>query len=192
MCTVRHLPPLQWLCLECTLHSTAVAVQHEALTNDDDGTGGTDRRAPYRESHNAEMARGFSLFEEALLGFEVQDVNTEWYLKAAAAIQNTIQCYWVIFDKKQRATPQTSLSHFFKRVDRIESSNEPEPVPSTPSVSETAACPPSPAADNPSASPSSTPLLPLVGNPSCLSSLDASPCMPGVVLNYCTFQGTVL
>ena len=40
-----------------------------------------------------EVARGFSLSEEALLGFEVQDVNTEWYLKAAAAIQNTIQGY---------------------------------------------------------------------------------------------------
>ena len=40
-----------------------------------------------------EVARGFSLSEDALLGFEVQDVNTEWYLKAAAAIQNTIQGY---------------------------------------------------------------------------------------------------
>ena len=37
-----------------------------------------------------EMARGFSLFEEALLVFEAQDLNVEWYAKVAAAIQNAI------------------------------------------------------------------------------------------------------
>ena len=40
-----------------------------------------------------EMARGFSLFEETLLVFEAQDLNTEWYMKLVAAIQNEIQCY---------------------------------------------------------------------------------------------------
>ena len=43
-----------------------------------------------------EVARGFSLFEEALLVFEAQDPNVEWYTKAAAAVQNAIQCYCVI------------------------------------------------------------------------------------------------
>ena len=43
-----------------------------------------------------EMARGFSLFEEAFLDFEAQDPNVEWYTKVAAAVQNTIQCYRVI------------------------------------------------------------------------------------------------
>ena len=33
-----------------------------------------------------EMARGFSLFEEALLVVEAQDRNVEWYTKVAAAI----------------------------------------------------------------------------------------------------------
>ena len=42
---------------------------------------------------------------------------------------------------------------FFKRVDRIDSSKEPEPEPSTSGVSD-AACPPSPTADDPSAPPS--------------------------------------
>ena len=28
-----------------------------------------------------EMARGFSLFEKALLVFEAQDLNVEWYMK---------------------------------------------------------------------------------------------------------------
>jgi len=48
---------------------------------------------------------------------------------------------------------------FFKRVDRIESNKEPEPEPSTPGMSEIAACPTSPITDDPSAlpSPSSSP-----------------------------------
>ena len=96
-----------------------------------------------------EMAKGFSLFE-------AQDPNVEQYMKVAAAIQNTIQCYHVICDEKKRATTQTSLDSFFKRADRTESSKEPEPVPSTSGVSEIAACPPSPIADDPSALPSPT------------------------------------
>ena len=80
---------------------------------------------------------------------------------------------------------------FFKRVDRIESSKEPEPVPSTSGTSEIAACPPPPIADDPSALPSH--LLSLLQSITLLAcSLDASPCMPAVVLYYCTFQGTVL
>ena len=103
-----------------------------------------------------EMARGFSLFEEALLVFEAQDLNIERYTKVAEAIQNAIQCYPVIYDEKKRATTQTSLNCFFKRVDRIESSKEPEPVPSTSGMSDIAACPLSPIADDPSALPSPT------------------------------------
>ena len=104
-----------------------------------------------------EMARGFSLFEKALLVFEVQDPNVEQYMKVAAAFQKAIQCYRVIYDeKKKKATTQTSLDRFFKRVDRIESSKEPEPVLSTSGVSEIAACSPSPIADDPSALPSPT------------------------------------
>ena len=55
-----------------------------------------------------EIARGFSLFEEVLLVFEAQDPNVEQYTKVAAAVQNAIQCYHVIYDeKKKRATTQT-------------------------------------------------------------------------------------
>ena len=61
-----------------------------------------------------EMARGFSLFEEALLVFEAPDPNVEQYTKVAAAVQNAIQCYRVIYDKKKIATIQTSLDRFFQ------------------------------------------------------------------------------
>ena len=100
------------------------------------------------------MARRFSLFEETLLVFEAQDPNVELYTKVASTVQNAIQCYYVISDEKKRATSQTSLDCFFKRVDRIEASKEPESVPSKSGVSEIAACPPSPIADLPSALPS--------------------------------------
>ena len=53
-----------------------------------------------------EMARGFSLFEEALLVFEAQDTSVEQYTKVAAAIQNAIQFYRVIYDKKKELLPR--------------------------------------------------------------------------------------
>ena len=82
-----------------------------------------------------ETARGFSLIEEALLVFEAQDLSIERYTNVVAAIPDATQCNCVICDeekkKKKRAITQTSLDCFFKRVDRIESSKEPEPVPPT-------------------------------------------------------------
>ena len=50
------------------------------------------------------------------------------------------------------AKSQTQLSDW--TTDRIESSKEPEPVPSTSGMSETVACPPSPIVDSHSALPS--------------------------------------
>ena len=44
-----------------------------------------------------------------------------------------------------------SLDLFFKRVDKTGSSEKPEPVPSMSGMSEIAACPSSPIADDPSA-----------------------------------------
>ena len=60
-----------------------------------------------------EMARGFSLCEEALLLLEAQDPNVEQNTKFAVAVQNAIQCYRVIYNEKKIAT-QTSLDRFFQ------------------------------------------------------------------------------
>ena len=90
------------------------------------------------------MARGLSLFEEALLDFEAQDPNVEWYPKTAT------QCYCVKYYEKIGATTQTALDHFFKRVDRIEFIKEPEHAPG---MVETAVCLPSPIANSPSGLP---------------------------------------
>ena len=100
-----------------------------------------------------EMARGFSLFKEVLLLFEAQDSNAEQYTKVAAAVENAIQCYYVIYEKKKGDTAQTTLDR--KTVDEIESSKESEYV-SSMLVSEIATCVLSPIADGPSAPPSPT------------------------------------
>ena len=93
--------------------------------------------------------------QPTLVVFEAKHLDVEQYTKFAAADQNAIQCDHVIYDDK-RATPQKTLDHFFKRINRIESSKEPEPEPSTSGVNEIIACPPSPVAGGPSAPPSPT------------------------------------
>ena len=50
-----------------------------------------------------EMARGFSLLEESLVGFEAQGPSVEWYMKVAAAVQNAVWCSRVTYDEKKRA-----------------------------------------------------------------------------------------
>ena len=66
-----------------------------------------------------------------LLVSAAEDPNIEWYTKVVTVIQKAVQCCQVIYEEEERATTQTSPDHFRKRVDRIESSKEPEPVPST-------------------------------------------------------------
>ena len=70
--------------------------------------------------------------------------------------------------RKKRATTQTSLDHIFKRVDRIESSKEPEPLPSASGMSEIEAYPPSPIANDLQLYHLPPPLPPPVSNSSCL------------------------
>ena len=60
------------------------------------------------------MARESSLFEEALLVFEAQDPNLQWYPKVAAAIQNAIQCYLVIYDEKKKSYDPDINGSFFQ------------------------------------------------------------------------------
>ena len=100
-----------------------LAVQHEELTNENLMEFEAQRKDEERQEEVTEepkrfktqdMARGFSLFEEALLVFEAQDLNVEQCTKVSAAVQNAIQCYHVIYDEKKRATTQTSLDRFFQ------------------------------------------------------------------------------
>ena len=61
-----------------------------------------------------EMARRFSLSEESLLAFEVQDLDIEQYMQEPAAVQNAVQCYRVVSDENKGAMTQTSLGHFYQ------------------------------------------------------------------------------
>ena len=88
--------------------------------------------------------------------FEAGDTNIERYMKVGEGALHAIQCMSSMMRKK-RAIIQTSLAHFFRRVDRTESSKESEPVTSASGVNEITACPPSPIADDPSALPFPTP-----------------------------------
>ena len=165
-------------------------VHHEALPNEDlielsprERAKRDKRKKKEPKSFSTQkIERGFSWFEEALLIFEAQDPNVEWYVKAAAAIQNAIQCG---HEQEKRVTTQMSLDYFFKRVDRIESSKELEPVPSVRrewncSLLSFSCC---------WRSFSSTVSYPV----SFLESVTlAAPFMPAVVMQCCTFQGAIL
>ena len=83
----------------------------------------------------------------------------------ATAIQNAIHCYLLPCHLwwEKRPTIQISLGHFFKKVDRIESSKEPDRTCVIKSgMSGIAAYPPSPVSYSPSALPSPTALFQLV------------------------------
>ena len=86
-----------------------LAVQREELINEDLMELWAQRKDEKRQEEQEvteelmrfttrEMARGFSLFEEALLVSEAQDLNIERYTEVAAAIQNAIQCCCIIYD----------------------------------------------------------------------------------------------
>ncbi|KAJ8780405.1 hypothetical protein J1605_011669 [Eschrichtius robustus] len=94
-----------------------LAVQHEELTNEDLMELEAQRKDEERQEEEEiteevkrfmtqEMTRGFSLFEETLLVFEAQDLKVEPYTKLAAAVQNAIQCYLVIYDEKKELLPR--------------------------------------------------------------------------------------
>ena len=138
------------------------------------------------------MARGFSLFEEEVLVFEAQDQNVERYMKVAAAVQNAIQCHRVTYDEKKKellprhhwivfSRGQIELNPARNRTCAVCARHEWNC--SLPSVSYCWW----------SFSSTISHLLSLLQSVTLLAcSLNASPCMPAIILHYCTFQGTVL
>ena len=59
-----------------------------------------------KEFMTQEMAKRFSLLVEALLVFEAPDLKVERGMEVAAAVQNAIQGYSGIHDKKDRLPPR--------------------------------------------------------------------------------------
>ena len=83
-------------------HVAGTAKKHQAPRKDKERQGEEEVTEEPKRFITQEMARGFSLFEEALLVFEAQDLNIEQYTKVAAAIQSAIQCSHIIYDKKKK------------------------------------------------------------------------------------------
>ena len=141
-----------------------------------------------RRDHNAGDGQGIFCIWGGTISFETQDLNLERYTMVAAAVQNAIQRYRVIYDEGKRATTQMSWNHYFsRRKIELKPAKEPGTVPSASGMSDIAACPLSPIAADPSVLPSpSSPPSSTYSNPFACS-LDASPWVPAVVLHYCTF-----
>ena len=139
-----------------------LAVQHKELSNED--LMEVEAQRKNKESQNREevaeepkrftmqeMARGFYLRRHCLLlRHKTQMLNGTQSLQQPLGMQSSASM------TREKATTQTSLDPFCKRVDRIESSKEPKPGPSASGMNETAACHPSPIADDHSALPSPT------------------------------------
>ncbi|KFD47790.1 hypothetical protein M513_11340 [Trichuris suis] len=90
----------------------AIGEQQGEEEEDEEGEQKTDVSTQFRAKL---MAKGFSLFEEALAIFESQDPDVERYSKVAAAVHEAIHCYRVIYDERRRANIQTSLHRYFRR-----------------------------------------------------------------------------
>ena len=97
--------------IACSYNTELLALQKEELTNEDLMELQAQRKNERRQEEDIteqlkrfimqEMPRGFSLFEEALLVFEAQDLDAEQYTEIAAAVQNAFQCYPVIYDERR-------------------------------------------------------------------------------------------
>ena len=131
------------------------------------------------------------LSEEALIAFETQELNIEWYTNVVTAFlpqcDSVLLCY-LRWEQKELLSRQHRIS-FFKRGDRTKSTKEPEPVPSNQAWVKlqlalhhqllTIGC---------TISHLLSPVLSVI---LYACSHDDSPCVPAVVLYYCIFQSTV-
>ena len=190
--------PLGWFGSTCKCSGDVVdtAKKHQSITMELEAQGKDEERQEEKEVTEEpkrfttqEIAMGFSVFEQA---FSFWGSGLEhWMLHEDGSSHS--ECNPIVLRhlwwESESYYPDIWIV-FFKRVDRTKPSKEPGPVPSTSGVSEIAACPPSPITGDPSAVPSLPPLPPASGTLAC--SLDASPCVPAVVLYFCTFQGIIL
>ena len=136
--------PLGWSRSKCKSSSDVAdtAKKHQSIMMDLEAQRKDERQEEVTEEPKRfttqEIARGFSLFEEALLVFETLKPNVKQYMNFAATVQNAIYAtVSSMMRKKKELLP-------IKRIYRVESSTEPDPVPWASGVSEIAVCPPSP------------------------------------------------
>ena len=117
-----------------------------------------DEEPEERRFTSKKLSEAFHMIENAMAVFEEQDPNSARFTKVYRGVTECISSYKVIFEEKKKASAQSCLDAFFKKVDRTPStsaSQDPvpstsasqDPVPSTSAASAASpACPDSPAA----------------------------------------------
>ncbi|KAK1327428.1 hypothetical protein QTO34_014142 [Cnephaeus nilssonii] len=71
-----------------------------------------------RRFTSKELAGAFAMIEEALARFEAQDPNSDRYTKVSRGVMDSLRCYKEIWEDKKKVSFQTSLEHYFKKVER--------------------------------------------------------------------------
>ncbi|XP_014386190.1 PREDICTED: zinc finger protein 530-like [Myotis brandtii] len=133
-----------------------------------------------------ELAGAFAMIEDALARFEAQDPNIDRYTKVARGVMDSLQCYKEIWEDKKKASFQTSLEHYFKKVERPAT----DPVPSTSYASPDSPDPVSHSPSPGSASQTSSPQQPSV-SPS-LPPLQRPVCKPTAVIKDMNFEDVAI
>ena len=110
----------------------------------------------------------------------MQNVIVEQYTKFAAAFQNVIQCYCIIYDQKKMSCYPEITGSFFKDVGEIQFSKEKEHVPLLSDMTKISDC-------WQSFSSNLSHLLSLLHTVALLAVHSDSPCVSVTALDYCTF-----
>ena len=89
-------------------NTRSLLMKPDGIGGPEKGWGNTRGRSNWRteEMFDAGDRKGIFLFAEALLVLRRRTQNAELYISAAAAVQNAIQCYHVICDKKKGLLPK--------------------------------------------------------------------------------------
>ncbi|KAK1327403.1 hypothetical protein QTO34_014194 [Cnephaeus nilssonii] len=71
-----------------------------------------------RRFTSRELAGAFAMIGDALARFKAQDPNSDRYTKAARGVMDSLRCYKEIWENKKKVSFQSSLEHYYKKVER--------------------------------------------------------------------------
>ena len=64
------------------------------------------------------LEEGFSLLEQALKCFEIQDSDQERFKNVSLIARNSLLCYKTILQEKKQSAKQTSIKNYFNHVEK--------------------------------------------------------------------------
>ncbi|CAM2120016.1 unnamed protein product [Caretta caretta] len=80
-----------------------------------------------RHFSTKQMALAFREIDSAMARFEKMDPNSSRFLKVNRGIDETLACYRQMYEEKKKATIQSSLYKFVRKVERSATSTSPQP-----------------------------------------------------------------